>query len=105
MTIFFSQNNKIYSWSKHINILYLVVKDYIKKHELIIKHIRTKPMIVDPMVKGLLVKVIKDHVANMGIIETNSIWLCLLFLVFIRNYSIISVNEIISLSAHKFSFF
>lgn len=73
MTIFFSQNNKIYSRNKHINIHYLVVKDYIKKHELIIKHRRTKPVIVDPMVKGLLVKVIKDHVANMGIIETNSI--------------------------------
>ncbi|XP_052189851.1 secreted RxLR effector protein 161-like [Diospyros lotus] len=68
VAIFFSRNNKSGSRSKHININYLVVRDHIKKDEVVIKYIKTYLMIADPMTKDLPTKVYKEHVESMGLV-------------------------------------
>jgi hypothetical protein len=55
-TIFFSNNNKSGSRSKHIDIKYLRVREIIKRNKVFIEHICTELMIADPMTKGLPVK-------------------------------------------------
>jgi len=68
--IFFSKNNKSGSRSKHIDIKYLRVREYIKRNEVLIEHISTELMIADPMTKGLPVKLFKSHVEHMGLIDS-----------------------------------
>ena len=65
--VFFSKNNKSGSWSKHIEIKYLKVKENVKKQKVSIEHISTKLMVADPMTKGLPTKPYKDHVEHMGL--------------------------------------
>ncbi|CAL5348050.1 unnamed protein product [Camellia sinensis] len=67
--VFFSNNNKSGSRSKHIDIKYLTVRDHVKKQKVSIKHISTDMMIADPITKGLSVKVFSKHVESMGLIE------------------------------------
>ncbi|XP_071902633.1 secreted RxLR effector protein 161-like [Coffea arabica] len=64
--VFFTKNNKSGSRNKHIDIKFLMVRDHVKKQEVIIGHINTKLMIVDPMTKGLSAKVFQDHAIHMG---------------------------------------
>ncbi|XP_075088124.1 secreted RxLR effector protein 161-like [Nicotiana tabacum] len=66
-TVFFSKNNKSGSQSKHIDIKYLMVRDYVKKQGVNFEHIRTTLMIADPMTKGMLTNIFKDHVTHMGL--------------------------------------
>ncbi|PKI48945.1 hypothetical protein CRG98_030678 [Punica granatum] len=63
--VFFSKNNKSGSRSKHIDIKYLSVREYIKKGVVIIEHTNTGAMIADPMTKGLPVKQFIGHVGCM----------------------------------------
>ncbi|XP_070010026.1 secreted RxLR effector protein 161-like [Nicotiana sylvestris] len=60
-----SQNNKSGSQSKHIDIKYLMVRDYVKKQDVNFEHVSTTLMIVDPMTKGLPANIFKDHVTHM----------------------------------------
>ena len=64
--VFFAKNNKSGSRSKHIDIKFLMVRDHVKKQEVIIEHINTELMIADPMTKGLPAKVFQDHATHMG---------------------------------------
>ena len=41
-----------------------------KKGDIVIEHIRTKSMLTDPLTKGLKPIVFKEHVVNMGVIES-----------------------------------
>ena len=66
--VFFSNNNKSGSRSKHIDIKYLAIRDRVKKQEVSIEHISTDMMIADPMTKGLSVKVFSKHVEGIGLI-------------------------------------
>ena len=66
--VFFSNNNKSGSRSKHIDIKYLAIRDRIKKQEVSIEYISTNIMIADPMTKGLSIKVFSKHVEGMGLI-------------------------------------
>jgi hypothetical protein len=68
--IFFSNNNKSESRSKHIDIKYLRVRENIKRNEVFIEHIRTKLMIADPMTKGLPIKQFKSHVEHIRLIDS-----------------------------------
>ena len=65
--VFFAKNNKSGSRSKHIDIKFLMVRDHVKKQEVIIEHINTELMIADPMTKGLPAKVFQDHATHMGL--------------------------------------
>ncbi|GAV60641.1 hypothetical protein CFOL_v3_04170 [Cephalotus follicularis] len=68
--VFFSKINKSGSRSKHIDIKYMVVRDRIKVSAISIEHISGELMVADPLTKGLLVKLFKDHVQRMGLISS-----------------------------------
>lgn len=44
-----AKNNKIQSWSKHIDIKYLPIRECVNDKTLVIKHVSTRLMIVDPL--------------------------------------------------------
>lgn len=67
--VFFSNNNKSGSRTKHIDIKYLAVRERVRKQEVIIEHISTDLMVADPMTKGLTVKVFSKHVERMGLVS------------------------------------
>jgi hypothetical protein len=66
----YSYNNKKSDASKHINIMYYVVKEKIQDHTISLDRISTKQMLVDPFIKGLPSNVFKEHVAGMGLRES-----------------------------------
>ena len=62
-----SKNNKSGSRSKHIDIKYLAIREQVIEKKVVIKHISTKSMIVNPLTKGMPPKYFKDHVVQMGL--------------------------------------
>jgi hypothetical protein len=68
-TVQYSYNNKKSDASKHINIKYYIVSEKIQDHTISLEHIGTKQMLVDPF-KGLPPNVFKEHVADMGLMES-----------------------------------
>ena len=68
--MFYFKNNKISLGSKHMEIKYLTVKDLVKKWDIVIEHIRTESILADPLTKGLKPIAFKEHVVNMGVIES-----------------------------------
>ena len=65
-----AKNNKSGSQSKHIDIKYLAIREHVKEEKVVIEHISTESMIVDPLTKGMLPKYFKDHVVQMGLGST-----------------------------------
>ena len=53
-----------------MEIKYLIVKDLVKKRDIVIEPIRTESMLVDPLTKGLKPITFKEHVVNMGVIKS-----------------------------------
>ena len=53
--------------SKHIDIKYLSIQERVKELKVVIKHISTELMVVDPLTKGMSIKNFNDHVTNMGL--------------------------------------
>ena len=53
-----------------MEIKYLTVKDLVKKWDIVIEHIRTESMLADPLTKCLKPITFKEHVVNMGVIES-----------------------------------
>ncbi|XP_050918371.1 secreted RxLR effector protein 161-like [Lathyrus oleraceus] len=51
--IFMTKNNKSGSRSKHISIKYLAIRERVKDKIVVINHISTDLMIVDPLTKGM----------------------------------------------------
>ena len=68
--IFLSKNNNSSSASKHTEIKYVVVKDLVKKEDIIIEHIQTDAMLVNPLTKGLKFVVFAKHVENIGLLQS-----------------------------------
>ena len=67
----YSQNNRSSSKSKHIDLSFLVVKERVHSLQVSIEHISTKFMIMDPLTKGLPLKVFHEHVARMGMVHVS----------------------------------
>jgi hypothetical protein len=65
--VFMAKNNKSGSRSKHIDIKYLAIRERIKEKKVVIEHISTELMIVDPLTKGMPSLKFKDHVVDMGL--------------------------------------
>jgi len=63
--MFMVKNNKNGSRSKHIDIKYLAIKERVKEKKMVIEHVSTELMIVDPLTKGMPPKNFKDHVVRM----------------------------------------
>jgi hypothetical protein len=51
--VLYAHNNKKTKAVRYINIRFYVVKEKIQDQTIILKHISTKKMIVDPLTKGL----------------------------------------------------
>ena len=69
-TVFMAKNNKSGNRSKHVDIKYLAIRERVKEKKLVIKHISTESMLVDPLTKGMPPKYFKDHVVQMGLGST-----------------------------------
>ena len=68
--VFMCKNNKSGSLSKHIDIKYLAIRERVKEMKVVIGHISTESMIVDPLTKDMPPKVFKDHLVQMGLGST-----------------------------------
>ena len=53
--------------AKHIDIKYLAIRERVKEKKVVIEHISTELMIVDPLTKGMPPLKFKDDVMNMGL--------------------------------------
>ena len=69
----FFKNNKTTGGSKHIDIIYLVVREKVQNGVVSIEHIKNTLMLVDPLTKGLPPKLFMDYVARMGLVASLSI--------------------------------
>ena len=69
-TVFIAKNNNSGSRSKHIDIKYLAIRERVKEKKVVIEHISTESMLVDPSTKGMPPKYFKDHVVQMGLGST-----------------------------------
>ena len=65
VAIFMVENNKSGSRGKPIDIKYLAIREHVKEKTIVIEHINTKLMIVDPLIKGMPPSKFKDHVDRM----------------------------------------
>jgi hypothetical protein len=68
--VLYAHNNKKIKATKHINIRFYIVKEKIQDQIISLKHISTKKMIVDPLIKGLPPSVFREHLADMGLRES-----------------------------------
>ena len=64
------RTTRVGSRSKHIDIKYLAIRERVKEEKVVIEHISTESMIVDPLTKGMPPKYFKDHVVQMGLSST-----------------------------------
>ena len=62
VVVFMAKSNKSGSRSKHIDIKYLAIREHVKEKKVVIEHVNTELMIVDPLTKGMPPKNFKDHV-------------------------------------------
>ena len=65
--VFLVKNNKSRSRSKHIDIKYLAIRKHVKDKTMVIEHVSTELMIVDPLTKGISSSKFKDHTYHMGL--------------------------------------
>ena len=63
----FVNNNQSLTTSKQIDIKYLVVKERVQNGQLSIEHIGTDSVLADPLTKGVLDSVFREHIAYMGL--------------------------------------
>ncbi|KAA8545088.1 hypothetical protein F0562_019872 [Nyssa sinensis] len=65
--VFMAKNNKSGSQSKHIDIKYLAIRERVNEGKVVIEHVNTELMIVDPLTKGMPPSKFKDHVMSTGL--------------------------------------
>ena len=65
-----AKNNKSGSQSKHIDIKYLAIRERVRDKKVVIEHISTELMIVDPLTKGIPLFKFEDHVERMRLGST-----------------------------------
>lgn len=70
VVVFMTKNNKSGSQSKHIDIKYLAIRECVKDKKVVIEHVSTEVMLVDPLTKGMPPQKFKDHVVTMGLSPT-----------------------------------
>ncbi|KAI5317174.1 hypothetical protein L3X38_036881 [Prunus dulcis] len=69
-TIFFSKSNKRSSGNRHLDFKYYMVREKVKSGEIIVEHMDTHSMIVDPLKKALPAIVFHGHVKSMGLLPS-----------------------------------
>jgi hypothetical protein len=68
--VIYAYNNKKIKATKHINIMFYVVKEKIQDQSITLVHISIKKMIVDALIKCLSPSVFREHLADMGLRES-----------------------------------
>ena len=63
--IFMAKNNESSSRSKRIEIRYLAIKEHVKENKVVIEHVSTELMIVDPLSKDMPPKNFTDRTVRM----------------------------------------
>ncbi|RVW83856.1 Copia protein [Vitis vinifera] len=66
-TVFMAKNNKSSSRNKHIDIKYLALRERVKEKTVVIEHVSTELMIVDPLANDMPLLKFKDHVDRLGL--------------------------------------
>ena len=61
-TVFMAKNNKSSSRNKHVDIKYLAIRERVKEKTMVIEHVSTELMIVDPFTKAMPPLKFKDPV-------------------------------------------
>jgi hypothetical protein len=61
-TVFFSKNKRYYKRAKYMELKYFVIKKEVYKQKMLIEHISTNLMIIDPLKKGFSPKIFSNHV-------------------------------------------
>lgn len=56
------RNDKYYKGAKHMELKYLCAKEEVHKQTMLIQQIRNNYTVVDPLTKGLALKVFNEHV-------------------------------------------
>ena len=70
IVVFYTKNNKTSKGSKHLKLKCPTIRDLVKDGSIVVKHVDTNSMLVDPLIKGLRPIVFKRHVENMGIVSS-----------------------------------
>ncbi|WKA08630.1 hypothetical protein VitviT2T_026335 [Vitis vinifera] len=65
--VFMAKNNKSSSQNKHIDIKYLAIRVRVKEKIVVIEHVSTELMIVDPLTKGMPPLKFKNYVDRLGL--------------------------------------
>lgn len=65
----YSNNNMIFTKSKHINIKFLVIKERIQSKQISIGHLRTNFMVSYPLRKYISPEVFHDYTAHMSVLR------------------------------------
>jgi hypothetical protein len=68
--VLYTHNNKKTKTTKHINIMFYIVKEKIQDQTISLEHISIKKMIADPLTKSLPPSVFRKHLAGMSLRES-----------------------------------
>ena len=66
----YAQNNESSGAAKHIDLKFYVVKEQIHDHTISLEYMSTKKMLADLLTKGLPSNVFREHLAGMGLRES-----------------------------------
>ncbi|RDX97259.1 hypothetical protein CR513_19989, partial [Mucuna pruriens] len=69
VVLFYVKINKTSSGFKHLKVKYLIVRDLVKVDFIMVEHIDTNSIIVDPLINRLKHVVFKRHGENMDIVS------------------------------------
>ena len=63
----YAKDPKYNGKSKHIEIKYHFIRDMVARGEVVMKHISTRSMVVDPLTKPIARNVFQSHVGSVGL--------------------------------------
>ena len=63
----YAKYTKYHGKSKHIEIKYHFIRDMVARGEVVMKHISTGSIVVDPLTKTIARDVFQSHVGSMGL--------------------------------------
>ena len=67
--VLYYNNNRSSTKSKHIDIMFLIVKERVQSRHIYLAHLGTNSMVADPLTKGLPSKVFHEHTTNMDVLR------------------------------------
>ncbi|KAL5861990.1 hypothetical protein ACOSQ4_003286 [Xanthoceras sorbifolium] len=74
VAVAFSRNTRSSSHSKHIDIIFLFVREKVVESVICVEHIPIGLMLVNPLTKGLAPKMFQQHATRMSLIESSIVF-------------------------------